>query len=1222
MRSRTFRAALASMTLAGVVLGVAPPARAAVGVGAGPSVSQDRPTNAEGKPQTPPSEPTAAPSPRPRAPATPQQGARAATSHGSRFVTAVAPRSASVGDPRADEGRSTIALALEVGKDGNGPFTPEDGPGADADAANGIVRTFDAVTYRVTMNSNGAASTNERFTLTASGGTKWAGVPAPCTGPGSAISGQELACNLGTVAQGQARVVPAVLDVSGDLRDGDTIAVHASGTADNADGGDVSATSDEVTVSAAGRYNLAKNVTGSALTTDVVGPDGRTAGFTLRYPITVDWQPVVPGQGLLGFERSGGELHFTDDVSSILGDLPSSAVLWNGGHPVCGPNENTAWRFSAIPGGTGGGANGVTDSGTFRCTQSAPGRDVDVTISGVVTDPGHLPSKNLVGGPIAGGAKPYFVSGFISFWLPYPPGNTSVESVNRFTPLQTASAGGAPNFPGGTEPTGDNAAARTIVELAGGRASKTLYRAGTEDEPVREGSAKRGDPWVTGGTQLRSTVEAWNSGLSSFDGVILCDTFDRSTQRLSRVGEDQDAAWTTRLQDAKVQYAAYTMTSAGAGQRATCGDEDAAWFDRPEDVPGGIGAVGAVRAAGNIAGGATAALHSSMTTRSAPDGTRAYDFGHVWFGDRRPEWVHDGEDPVLGAGGLADSVLITENLARVTKKIVDPGHDASDTPDGTSFVVAGATVDYALYPTLTNGSAAGRGTTVTVRDTLPLHATYVVGSASEQPVRDTVEDADGAQHERLTWTLRDVEPNEVLDPITYTAEVSKRAPAGPITNTAEISSPTDRSDLQYRNARRAVQVVSAGGVGVEKNAVRPVVVAGDRLEWDLGYTNTDAAPIDGLDVIDVLPHRGDDRGSSFHGSVALAGPVDVHSDEAETVVYTDTAPADVDLDGDATSNQQGGLTRWCGASTFGTDGCPSSYADVTAFRIQRGASVGVGETVMHRVALVTEGACDDDSYTNQFGLRASNLALPVESNPATIRVVAGAVGDHVWTDTNGDGLQDDGEPGIPDVAVSLAGTDDLGQSVERRTETDDDGDYGFGDLRPGTYVVTFSAPDGRSFTKPLVGSDGAIDSDAGDGGRTDPIDLRRETAADGSLVGVDRLTSVDAGVRPADDPGVPVDPGAPVGPGTPVDPGAPTGPGAPGGPDQSGSGAVGAGTSGAASGDPGDRTHDALASSGSDALAFTGASGVGSTIAVTVVLLSIGVGLLIASRRRRVRRAD
>ncbi len=75
---------------------------------------------------------------------------------------------------------------------------------------------------------------------------------------------------------------------------------------------------------------------------------------------------------------------------------------------------------------------------------------------------------------------------------------------------------------------------------------------------------------------------------------------------------------------------------------------------------------------------------------------------------------------MLGAGGLADSVVLTEDLARVTKAVVDPGSNAEDTPDTTATVLAGNTVDFVLRPTLTNGLADGRPTAMTVRDVLPI----------------------------------------------------------------------------------------------------------------------------------------------------------------------------------------------------------------------------------------------------------------------------------------------------------------------------------------------------------------------------------------------------------------------------------------------------------------------------------------------------------------------
>ncbi|WIB36494.1 hypothetical protein [Curtobacterium sp. MCJR17_043] len=423
-----------------------------------------------------------------------------------------------------------------------------------------------------------------------------------------------------------------------------------------------------------------------------------------------------------------------------------------------------------------------------------------------MTDPTRMPTENQYGGPIAGGKVGLVVAGYISFWLPEPTGGTNVLSRNTFTPLQTTSASGAPNFPGGTEPTADNVSERNLVEFDPGSGGKRLYRVVGDAHEVRPGSARQGDPWATAGVRLRSEVTMSNGGLSPYQDAVLCDTFDRATQRLTRVGSPSRAAEATGLSDAHVQYAAYDMTSAAEGQRRTCDDEDGPWYDAPEDVPGGIAAVGAVRAVGDLAGGRHAALYSWVTVLDAPDGTRALDFGHLSSGTQHPGWIHDSADPSLGVGGLTDSVVITENLARIAKKTVDPGHDAADTPDRTTSAVAGDTLEYALYPTLTNGNTKGRPATVTVRDTLPVDTTYVPASASTTPAVDAVQDAQGRRHQRLTWTMHDVRPNSSIPPITYRATISTAAPAGPIDNVAEVASP-------HRCVARRVPPCAARGAG-------------------------------------------------------------------------------------------------------------------------------------------------------------------------------------------------------------------------------------------------------------------------------------------------------------------------------------------------------------------------------------------------------------------------
>jgi uncharacterized repeat protein (TIGR01451 family) len=67
-----------------------------------------------------------------------------------------------------------------------------------------------------------------------------------------------------------------------------------------------------------------------------------------------------------------------------------------------------------------------------------------------------------------------------------------------------------------------------------------------------------------------------------------------------------------------------------------------------------------------------------------------------------------------------------------------------------------------------------------------------------------------------------------------------------------------------------------------------------------------------------------------------------------------------------------------------------------------------------------------------------------------------AVGDFVWYDVNGDGVQDSGEPGLSGVTVTLID----GNGVEvASTTTDGDGYYYFDWLRPGTYSVVVDAGD-------------------------------------------------------------------------------------------------------------------------------------------------------------------
>ncbi len=82
---------------------------------------------------------------------------------------------------------------------------------------------------------------------------------------------------------------------------------------------------------------------------------------------------------------------------------------------------------------------------------------------------------------------------------------------------------------------------------------------------------------------------------------------------------------------------------------------------------------------------------------------------------------------------------------------------------------------------------------------------------------------------------------------------------------------------------------------------------------------------------------------------------------------------------------------------------------------------------------------------------------------------AGSVGDRVWLDSNADGTQDAGEPGINGVTVQLL---DASNTVVATTTTSGDGNYTFGNLAAGTYtvrIVASSLPAGVAETYDLDG---------------------------------------------------------------------------------------------------------------------------------------------------------
>jgi uncharacterized repeat protein (TIGR01451 family) len=118
-------------------------------------------------------------------------------------------------------------------------------------------------------------------------------------------------------------------------------------------------------------------------------------------------------------------------------------------------------------------------------------------------------------------------------------------------------------------------------------------------------------------------------------------------------------------------------------------------------------------------------------------------------------------------------------------------------------------------------------------------------------------------------------------------------------------------------------------------------------------------------------------------------------------------------------------------------------------------------------------------------------------------IVVGALGDRVWKDLDGDGIQDPNEPGIEGVPVTLYRCE--ADTIVQQMVTDSDGEYFFENLIPGDYYVQFDItglPVGCDFTFPNQGGDDALDSD---------VDLTG-TAPCTTIDGGERDSTWDAGL--------------------------------------------------------------------------------------------------------------
>jgi uncharacterized repeat protein (TIGR01451 family) len=128
------------------------------------------------------------------------------------------------------------------------------------------------------------------------------------------------------------------------------------------------------------------------------------------------------------------------------------------------------------------------------------------------------------------------------------------------------------------------------------------------------------------------------------------------------------------------------------------------------------------------------------------------------------------------------------------------------------------------------------------------------------------------------------------------------------------------------------------------------------------------------------------------------------------------------------------------------------------------------------------GVDDDDNGVLLLGsvVRSNTVQVGAQDGPETNLTLdfgiwqPASLGDWVWQDNDNDGIQDDDEPGLPNIVITLY---DANGSPLNTARTDANGRYGFGGLIPGDYAVGVTLTADYEFSPLGMGNDRALDSD-------------------------------------------------------------------------------------------------------------------------------------------------
>ncbi|WP_085829284.1 hypothetical protein [Clostridium massiliodielmoense] len=757
-------------------------------------------------------------------------------------------------------------------------------PGEDYSDKDSYIRTLDTLKYSLQYTVNSSDEPIDNLTITSTiplddKGNKigtWDSNLKNITGVVIEDNGRKLIYKKKKAISNEAVKIDFPMKVSGNIRNGTKFKVAFNVQGDNIEPYTIN--TKEVTVSALPKFDLINTHDVNNGRIEALGPNGEK-GRLFIYGIGIRTNASK------GSEALNGKVSFCDDLNEFG---IKNATLYTWGHKnedhikscgINGDDDNTV--ISTLPYGSlelGFDDNrSVLESGKIIAKQESPGKDINITIKNMDSSVNHYPTKDILGNPIDRESK-YVFSGYIVLWVNENDISLGENQItNRFNQFNVKSISGALNNNDGNENLDNNTTSFTYIKREEGKPGCAFDVSYIKSIDEVEKLHSMNTWWSGDGVVIPNQVFAiygrcMNNGTKDLKDLTFIQKIDPKVLEITDTHNNKGKAHSfieysnVDKDDFEVEY--------GTGNYKNWEDqhndtgEKGNWFkntiEAKESSTGPIVKVRAKLKKGRVfKRDGSFALNINVKAKNGEVGTISpvtattqcseINNGEYVLGNYKPE-THEN----IGQGDrvkLSKAIVRIENTAN--KEVIKPNED----------------VKFNLKWSFTTNRKIGDSKVkdeIVVKSILPKELSYKRGTSSieNKSIEPTTKkNEDGSTI--LTWTIKNSEINIDRGDITYEAKSNLTFDRENIESKAVIYSPMDVSSEEKRTSTIGLTTLNMAMWKIDQETLEKEIEKNKDINYVLSYFQTYNKEYNNVDIIDVLPFNGDNRGTKYSGECFL-----------------------------------------------------------------------------------------------------------------------------------------------------------------------------------------------------------------------------------------------------------------------------------------------------------------------------------------------------------------